>query len=187
MNKMVANNIIKVILLINVLICLNIIFYSELLPEIFTILLPISAIYMNRYKKNVTKYKFLYHVIRKIVTFFSIVWISILLFIIFSSVYKPSFIMDTYLQSKYFTIMFVVLICIDILININKYKNNLIYPFSLLVFLINARLYTNYFISGWGAEYTEANMFIFLVLSLLIWINGLIELKRIEIKKESTY
>lgn len=179
MNKDFILNIIKIFLLLSTILCWYLIRGEDLGIVILTILLPIITFYMNRYKKRINKGKFIFNVIRKIITFFTLMWILLIISILLKDIFKHSFIYLLPTWVSYFSITIYIIMIIDIFKDVTTYKNNIVIPLCLISLLVLIRQYNRiYLIYDYDNYYLYINSIILFIITLLTWINGYIELIR---------
>lgn len=186
MNRNIIMNIIKSVMLIIVIIIILSHHYDYLFPFSFLGLIPIAAYVMNKFtKKNKRKFN-LYNFITLFLTIISVIFISYLLSFFIAWFSHNLLIESAGGYSMFLSLLMIVLLLIDIIMNIKTYKNNLIIPVCLFIYIIRIRNSVDYYIASFDHEYyISINFIIFMVILFLTLINGNIELKRMKLKKEA--
>lgn len=192
MVKNIVLNIIKVTLMIFTILLLYLNFKDQYGCKgqygllIITTLGPIISYFMTKYKKEIKKGRFIYNVLRKIILFFTIVWLLVTGIAWLSNIFTLSFqwIAPTW-AAYYMTIIFLIMI-IEALINITTYKNNIIIPLCLISLLILFRKINNIYLTfDYDEYYIYFNSLVLLGMTLITWINGYIEMNRLKLKKDT--
>ena len=185
MNKNIILNIIKTILMITTTVCWYIIYKEGNGTIILTILLPIIAFFMTRYKNKVKNYKFIYNVARKIIVFFAIAWLLITGYVWVKDIFTLELQYTIAPWLSYYIILLLSIMIVESLINIKEYKNNIIIPLCLISLLILIRQLNGIYLMYDSSDYyIYNNSIILFILTFITWINGYIELNRLKLKKE---
>lgn len=110
------------------------------------------------------------------------------------AIYVDSFLLTEMLErtsgfNVFFSIVIIICLIIDIALNIKTYRNSVIIPVCIFIYLILLRYISNFCLDIQVYEsssyYINTNIFIITILLGLTLINGNIELKRIKLKKEA--
>lgn len=186
MVKNIVLNIIKVTLMIFTILLLYLNFKDQYGLLIITILGPIISYFMTKYKKEIKKGRFIYNVLRKIILFFTIVWLLVTGIAWLSNIFTLSFQWIAPAWAAYYmTIIFLIMI-IEALINITAYKNNIVIPLCLISLLILFRKINNIYLTfDYDEYYIYFNSLVLLGMTIITWINGYIEMNRLKLKKDT--
>lgn len=191
MNKRLLSNILKITLL-SIIIFFTLFAsgnYIEMYPFILLGILPISSYVMNKFVKKDKKKFSIYNIITLVISIINIFFIGWLL-----AIYVDSFLLTEMLErtsgfNLFFSIVIIICLIIDIALNIKTYRNSVIIPVCIFIYLILLR-YISYFcldmyVYESSSYYINTNIFIITILLGLTLINGNIELKRMKLKKEA--